>query len=141
MSGRGRGNRSGYHGGRGGRSKQGGSSTGRSDKSKNDNGNGTSTNKQKLFQPHQVGNQHVDTHDSVLEEHLTNVQKGLVDGGLIVKATRDGKWDSAVPVKPTMTKIDFRKCNVTGELMLTTGGDEQCETVEIKLPVISYRKQ
>ena len=34
-----------------------------------------------------------DTHDSVLEDYLTNVQKGLVDGGLIVKAMRDDKWD------------------------------------------------
>ena len=78
----------------------------------------------------------MDTHDSVLEDYLTNVQKGIVDGGLIVKAMRDGKWDSAVPVKPTVDEIGFGMQNADGELMLTAAGQEQRETDDIKLEEI-----
>ena len=133
MSGRGRGSRSGYNGGGGRRNNQRGSTTGRSNKSKNDSGSSTNTSKQKLFQPHQVGNQHVDTFDSALEMWLTNVQKALVDGGLTVKAVRESDWKKAKPVKPTMDKINFRKRNENGELILAADDEEQCETDNDKM--------
>ena len=133
MSGRGR-RRSGNHGGGGNcRGYNGGSTTGRSNKSKSDNGSNGSSSKQKLFQPHQVSNQHVDAFDSVLETHLTTVQKALVDGEWIVKAMRDGDWKGAELVKPTITKIDFRKQDDDRNLILTSDGEEQCETEAHKL--------
>ena len=53
-----------------------------------------------------------------------------------MKVTRDGDWKSAAPVKPTITKIDFRKHNNDGELMLDNSGQEQCETEDHKLEQI-----
>ena len=116
----------------------GGNNNNNNNKTTNKTTNKNTTIKQKMFEPYSVGNQHIDTYDSVLESYLTMIQKTFTDGIHIVRSIRESDWSVGRPIKPSMPRIDLRKRDDDEQLILDVNGNTMIEDDEVKKETIKY---
>ena len=99
--------------------------TGNGNSNNGNNGKGTGEQK-KIFEPHHAGKHQVDTHDSVKEQIIVQVQKNFKNAEKIVSMLQEEDEKKIELTKPTLTK----------ELFVDASGmtlkDEAKMTVELK---------